>query len=186
MPIRFRCVYCNQLLGIAHRKAGTVVRCPTCAGQVVVPTPENAGPVPHDSSPGEPFVFEQNDFDQLFAPDSAAAPGVEAPPPRSTGAAVVIPQPVALIPQPAAEAPAGAWGTYAEPPFDVERVDAARRPAAGIVLSSTKATVLGIVWIVSLVVAFGVGLLIGMLIRPASQQPEEGQVRARTASVWEG
>src|ERR671936_272529 len=42
MPIRFRCAYCNQLLGIARRKAGQVVRCPTCAGQVVVPTPEEA------------------------------------------------------------------------------------------------------------------------------------------------
>src|SRR5947209_460375 len=28
MPIRFRCAYCNQLMGIARRKAGTVVRCP--------------------------------------------------------------------------------------------------------------------------------------------------------------
>ena len=33
MPIRFRCAYCNQLMGIAHRKAGSVVRCPTCGGQ---------------------------------------------------------------------------------------------------------------------------------------------------------
>src|SRR5207253_599174 len=40
MPIRFRCAYCNQLMGIARRKAGTVVRCPKCAGQVVVPHPE--------------------------------------------------------------------------------------------------------------------------------------------------
>src|SRR5262249_32266945 len=39
MPIRFRCAYCNQLMGIARRKAGTVVRCPRCAGQVIVPDP---------------------------------------------------------------------------------------------------------------------------------------------------
>ena len=43
MPIRFRCAYCNQLLGIARRKAGTVVRCPGCSGQVVVPSLEEAG-----------------------------------------------------------------------------------------------------------------------------------------------
>ena len=30
MPIRFRCAYCNQLMGIARRKAGTVIRCPNC------------------------------------------------------------------------------------------------------------------------------------------------------------
>ena len=27
-------------MGIARRKAGTVVRCPTCGGQVVVPSPQ--------------------------------------------------------------------------------------------------------------------------------------------------
>ena len=37
MPIRFRCAYCNQLLGISRRKAGSVVQCPKCAGQVIVP-----------------------------------------------------------------------------------------------------------------------------------------------------
>ena len=50
MPIRFRCAYCNQLLGIARRKAGTVVRCPTCSGQVIVPAeqPEEGRPaLPH-------------------------------------------------------------------------------------------------------------------------------------------
>ncbi len=48
MPIRFRCVYCEQLLGIARRKSGTVVKCPNCAGQLIVPSPEvdddDAGP----------------------------------------------------------------------------------------------------------------------------------------------
>src|SRR5438067_7100524 len=40
MPVKFRCVYCEQLLGIARRKAGTVVKCPNCEGQLIVPTPE--------------------------------------------------------------------------------------------------------------------------------------------------
>src|SRR5262249_44606600 len=84
---------------------------------------------------------------------------------------------VALAPPPAAEAPAGAWGTHAEPPFDVERIDATAAarpgaPSAGILLSPTKATVLCVVWIVSLVLAFGVGLLIGLLMRPVP--PQEG------------
>ena len=34
VPIRFRCAYCNQLMGISRRKAGTVVRCPTCSGRL--------------------------------------------------------------------------------------------------------------------------------------------------------
>jgi len=40
MPIRFFCVYCNAQLGIATRKAGSVVSCPTCKKQLRVPTPE--------------------------------------------------------------------------------------------------------------------------------------------------
>ena len=39
MPIRFRCAYCDQLMGISRRKAGTVVNCPKCKGQVEVPRP---------------------------------------------------------------------------------------------------------------------------------------------------
>jgi phage FluMu protein Com len=40
MPIRFRCTYCNRLLGIATRKAGTQTRCPHCGYEITVPTPQ--------------------------------------------------------------------------------------------------------------------------------------------------
>jgi hypothetical protein len=43
MPIRFYCCFCHQLLGIATRKAGTVIECPTCKGQVWVPNPDEPG-----------------------------------------------------------------------------------------------------------------------------------------------
>src|SRR5262249_36866043 len=93
MPIRFRCAYCNQLLGIARRKSGTVVRCPTCAGQVVVPqqdAPDLApgtgeGPAAQgtDGSPAapeadfpRPALFEQSDFDDVLKPLGG---GVSAP-----------------------------------------------------------------------------------------------------------
>src|SRR5437868_4032376 len=84
MPIRFRCAYCNQLMGIAHRKAGTVVHCPKCRGQVVVPTPqEEESPPPAPlGSPQMPArqrgqdegsaygggVFERSDFGKVFEP----------------------------------------------------------------------------------------------------------------------
>jgi phage FluMu protein Com len=68
MPIRFRCAYCNQLMGIARRKAGTVVRCPTCSGQVVVPAAETSTAQAGTSSPDKPALFEHQDFDQIFAP----------------------------------------------------------------------------------------------------------------------
>ena len=68
MPIRFRCAYCNQLMGIARRKAGTVVRCPTCAGQVVVPRPEGG-------AGGKADAFEGNDIDEVLQHSAPAAPG---------------------------------------------------------------------------------------------------------------
>ncbi len=37
MPIKFRCAYCQKLLAITRRKAGTVIKCPKCFGEVMVP-----------------------------------------------------------------------------------------------------------------------------------------------------
>ena len=44
MPIRFYCPFCDQLLGIASRKAGTVITCPRCKGEVGVPGPNESPP----------------------------------------------------------------------------------------------------------------------------------------------
>ncbi len=41
MPIRFRCSYCNRLLGIATRKAGTETVCPHCGYTITVPVPQS-------------------------------------------------------------------------------------------------------------------------------------------------
>lgn len=80
MPIRFRCVYCNQLLGISRRKAGNVVRCTNCGGQIIVP---DAEPQPEavavggggerratrkESLPDRAALLEHADIDSLFKP----------------------------------------------------------------------------------------------------------------------
>src|SRR5437879_5887839 len=114
MPIRFRCAYCNQLLGIARRKAATVVRCPTCAGHVVVPNlpGDETEALDKDSNS---LVFERSDFDELLNPQSPqplTGDKKELQIGSSEG-------PVAL--SSVAEPPPGAWGTHAEPPYDVER-----------------------------------------------------------------
>src|SRR5437588_259507 len=75
MPIRFRCAYCNQLMGNAHRKAGTVVRCPTCSGQVVVPNPE-----PGTEEPPQPGEAPEAPEPASPAPAAAAAPPPPSPP----------------------------------------------------------------------------------------------------------
>src|SRR5262245_60470883 len=87
MPIKFRCAYCNQLMGIARRKAGTVVNCPTCNGQVVVPTPppqvpppELPPPVPEKPNSPKHNVFDRQDFDPVnFNTEPGAGSAVNPP-----------------------------------------------------------------------------------------------------------
>jgi hypothetical protein len=179
MPIRFRCAYCNQLLGIARRKAGTVVRCPTCAGQVVVPAADAAAEAePDEPRPsGDQPVFERSDFDDLFnnpkpATEAAAPPTAGAPAPRKQGSGGGA---GTAAPPAQAPAPDEAWGTHADPDVEVEPLGlpAPRggpsgfqppyRPQ-GIVLSPTKATILTVVVVVGLAVAFAAGLLVGRFL----------------------
>jgi hypothetical protein len=175
MPIRFRCAYCNQLLGIARRKAGTVVRCPTCAGQVVVPAGDAAAEADEPRPSGDQPVFERSDFDDLFnnpkpATEAAAPPTAGAPAPRKQGGGTGTAAPPEQAP-----APDEAWGTHADPDVEVEPIGlpAPRggpsgfqppyRPQ-GIVLSPTKATILTVVVVVGLAVAFAAGLLVGRFL----------------------
>jgi hypothetical protein len=142
MPIRFRCQYCSQLLGIARRKAGRKVECPTCHAQVTVPAeePEVAAAAPA-ARPAP--LFEHSDFDDFLRPQAHEPP---AP------AAIPLPPPIPDSP----------------PPFDVERLDPAvspgaapARPAGGIFLSSSQATLLTVAAVFLLAIAFGAGLLVG-------------------------
>lgn len=40
VPLKFRCYQCNQLLGVSRNKVGTVVACPKCGADLIVPDPE--------------------------------------------------------------------------------------------------------------------------------------------------
>src|SRR5260370_38642428 len=104
MPIRFRCAYCNQLLGISRRKAGTVVRCPTCAGQVVVPNVE-AEETESGTGERDQLIFERNDFDELL---SSGDHGPVALPKQE---AVLSSSEAAIANPSSANPPPGAWGT---------------------------------------------------------------------------
>jgi hypothetical protein len=158
MPIRFRCAYCNQLLGIARRKVGTVVRCPTCAGQVVVPDRDAEGLDKADDVPEQP-LFERNDFDDLFnLPGNGESPRALASQPQA-GPRVV--------------EPAGSWGTHAEPEFDVERLHPVPAAASqeretirppGLHLSPLMATLLTVGVLAAMAGSFLAGLLAGYVI----------------------
>lgn len=166
MPIRFRCAYCNQLMGIARRKAGTVVSCPNCSGQVVVPAEDAdddaaAGSAPTGPPPGDTVqpLFERGDFEDLFrsAPGGGTVPSAPPPPPPPSPA--VAPAPRATGPMTAAQAPL--------PPARLEPSPGLPSPVAppqlprGYVISPSMATLLTVALIVALALAFTAGLLVG-------------------------
>lgn len=169
MPIRFRCVHCNQLLGIARRKAGTMVRCPSCATEVLVPSADNPEAVEQltqrANEPPEPIedepapVFERSDFDEAFRPPAGevAAPSF---------------QPVPTSAEP--NVPVSSWQDGEESEINVERVpvppevlEAVHQGAArpGIWVSPTMATLLSVLVVVALALAFAAGLAVGLFFR---------------------
>ena len=162
MPIRFRCAYCNQLLGISRRKAGTVVRCPSCAGQVVVPTLEEAG-MEEKEEPAAPGtaaspLFEGNELDKLLEGAAGDQPSAlpNAPPPRPI---------IAPSAPPSAAAPAGSVDRDLVPPPGFPTLAAGVGKPAGIFLSPARATLLSVLAVIALAIAFGAGLLVGLFLR---------------------
>jgi hypothetical protein len=151
MPIRFRCRYCNQLLGIARRKAGQMVQCPTCHAQVAVPLEDQEPPPGPAVAP--PALFERSDFEDMLQGSAREAHAPASPPP--------LPSLSPVHPRPAF---AGS--------FDVERLNGGTPlplnppplPSVGVVLSPARATALTVLGIVLLAIAFGLGLCVGRLL----------------------
>jgi hypothetical protein len=158
MPIRFRCT-CGQLLGIARRKAGSTVRCPSCQKDVQVP-PQEEAPVtapPPPPEPGGPALFERDDFDALLQGGMSMG-GVPA-----RGSAVQAPPPPAR-PQPMPPAVPAVLHMEAQP-WPVPAAPSVRpAPTPGIYLTPGRATVLTVVVILLLALAFGSGLIVGRFL----------------------
>lgn len=141
MPIRFRCRYCNQLMGIARRKAGMMVQCPTCHAQVIVPQPENedkADPAAEQHVPEAPApLFERSDFEDFLQNPARDKPTIHSAP--ALPFAAEIPSSPSLAATPASP----------------------RLRPPGLVLSPTQATWLTVAVILLVALAFGAGLLVG-------------------------
>ena len=88
MPLRFRCGYCNRLLGIARRKAGSNTTCPHCGATIAVPTPEEYEETPHPAS--APDLAE---IDSLLNPEHAVATATPAQRPAPAESAAHAPTP---------------------------------------------------------------------------------------------
>jgi hypothetical protein len=166
MPIRFRCVYCDKLLGIATRKAGTVVNCPQCGQPLIVPSPEPqvapagaAVQAPPSAAPPPGGLFEQDDFDVVLATDAM----VQAPPPPPR------PSPARTQTPPQAPLPARQFAVEQSLPTPSFRAPAAiplsgGRGTNGLVLTPIK-LIIGIVAVFFLMgIAFGGGILVGRML----------------------
>ena len=142
MPIRFRCSHCNQLMGIARRKAGMKVQCPTCHAQVVVPQSDAAEPPespPPPTGGGPAPLFERSDFEAFLQNPLVDKPIAASAPPPPSPFATDIP------PSPSFSTPSGQL--RAHPP--------------GLLLSPAQATWMTVVVILLVALAFGAGLLVG-------------------------
>src|SRR4051812_43340906 len=59
VPIKFRCYQCNQLLGVSRSKVGSVVACPKCATELIVPEPDEATTAAQPMTPEMPVALGQ-------------------------------------------------------------------------------------------------------------------------------
>lgn len=155
MPIRFRCAYCNQLLGISRRKAGTVIRCPTCTGQVVVP--HAPADEQEDDRPGKQLVFERDNFDQLLNANESDPVAL----PKQGSGAVQFP-----VAAPSAEiderTEAGSRMEKAGP------MPARPTQTAKLPLAQSRSFGVAVLVGVLMVLAFGAGMWVGYSLKPAT------------------
>lgn len=110
MPIRFRCTFCNRLLGIASRKAGTETTCPHCGYSITVPMPEEEN--------GKTERLDLEDVDQLLG--NHATERITEPATQVLQAPPEPPKAVPPKPAPKAAAPKAkpAEPTAPKPPID--------------------------------------------------------------------
>jgi DNA-directed RNA polymerase subunit RPC12/RpoP len=191
MPIRFRCVYCDKLLGIARRKAGAVVNCPHCSEKLIVPTPEAPDEGPNTEGPApetpqkevqqEPAfspvnsggqLFERSDFEALLQPEPtyrSNEPEEDVPSPAKPKAKSKQksgrPAPLPLPPNPLD------FNNNMEdvlPPLAPIPLDEAPQlgPASeGIYISRNRATWLSVIAVLALAGTFALGVVVGKLLK---------------------
>ncbi|MSQ94160.1 MAG: hypothetical protein EXR98_06335 [Gemmataceae bacterium] len=155
MPIRFRCAYCNQLMGISRKKAGTVVRCPKCAGEIIVPTPDGAQE-PEDAAYQQagPGALEDMNIEQILKQPETAPAVVPPPEERAPAAPPIAAMPPELAPPPPAPV---------EPPRRV-----------GLFLSLGMLLVSSGVVVLLLILMFVFGLIIGKHLGLAEKKSTAG------------
>lgn len=185
MPIRFRCVYCDKLLGIARRKAGAVVNCPQCGQPLIVPTPEGepekavaASPSAVPSAPAtiaaspSGNLFERDDFDVVLQSDVTVQGNEPAPPPMAPKRPKSPkPQSPPPVPSPLPPRPFAVEQSLPPPPRDGFAAPLplpVRQRPSGMVLTTGKLILALAVVLFLVVAAFGGGVVVGRLMTQAA------------------
>ena len=170
MPIQFRCGSCNQLLGIATRKAGHVVNCPTCGNKTVVPRQNGIAVRPglhsreqSQSSEGaaadsdEPIgisLLDRVDMDALLAPPTAGHPTGE-----MSDATAASREPLSSVKRAVEGMPLPT--TALQELSSVSELEAFPRSPLTVVLTPTLTTVVIIVFIAMLASVLLLGMWLG-------------------------
>jgi hypothetical protein len=155
-------------MGIARRKAGTMVRCPSCASQVTVPNLPAEKPAdrparaPASSEPAPP-IFERSDFDELFNPGGVhTRPAAEPAPFLEPAAPLPSPAAAAFLKEPAPQVP------YPDPGIGTAPAPAPGTTTAGkpgVWLTPGMLTLLSVGVIVALMLSFALGFLLGIKLQ---------------------
>lgn len=182
----FRCGECNRLLGISRSRVGTVVSCPKCGRELVVPDPGD-GPAP-GGAPGSGAGPSASGSDEAAAVAAGAGTGaagfpalqIEPEPlslrPKEPARPYRVPDRRPAAPEPASGSEASGTGfvavqaeeTLRERPRTAPSPELRAAPRSGdVVMPRTAFLLWSFAMLVALVGAFGAGLLAGHLFWPA-------------------
>jgi len=153
MPIHFRCPHCNQLMGIARRKSGTLIHCPTCTKELVVPRGSDAPEKPPEP-PRPNSLLEKLDVDAILNAPAAGKAEKAAHVPEHAN-------PLARRSPPVPTARGGDLRAE-DNGVDADLPSLALGPKRrGLFLSPPRVMLLSMIGVVLLAIAFLLGLLAG-------------------------
>ncbi len=92
--LKIRCYRCNQLLAVVPTKVGSVVSCPKCQAELLIPRPESSAPA--ESSDPSVAALKSGTY-QALTPVSETPPPTR-PQPRDPGSQAFLDEIAAIIP----------------------------------------------------------------------------------------
>jgi len=177
MPIRFHCKRCQQLLGIASRKAGSEIQCPKCGIAQVVPSQEAAAAALAMTQFAKTDVVPDSAADLVVYDDEPSVIETPRPPSQEPAAGRAAAPPAKQAVETQKPSAAAASAPVASAPPGAEVAPPAGRPVPqGMILFPRRSCyVQGFLFVVLAAAAFGAGYLIGRGDATVEKQIEQEQ-----------